>query len=169
MLLIKAQSNKSFERTARQLASHQCCVVLSALRVAGGQPLNSGVSWHKEPLEVNLPEDNDRTEWDRVWRNQTVRQLPNPILIDVSPREEEAWGKVMRVEVVADPIQFSDRVWRKTENCPVCGLTTSTDQRMAVSIYPYFTNGMSYGFGAWAHEPCFVGCEEVGGSAPVPW
>jgi hypothetical protein len=35
--------NESFERTARQLAFHQSCVVSFGLCVAGGQPLNSGV------------------------------------------------------------------------------------------------------------------------------
>ena len=35
--------NKSFERTARQRASHQSCVVRSRLSLAGGQPLNSGI------------------------------------------------------------------------------------------------------------------------------
>lgn len=39
----KAPPNKSFERTARQLASHQSCVVSFRLLVAGGQPLNSSV------------------------------------------------------------------------------------------------------------------------------
>jgi hypothetical protein len=31
----------SFERTARRLASHQCCVVLLRLYVAGAWPLKS--------------------------------------------------------------------------------------------------------------------------------
>ena len=38
------KSNKSFERTARQLACHQSCVVSFRLSLSGGQPLNSGVS-----------------------------------------------------------------------------------------------------------------------------
>jgi len=35
--------NKSLERTARQPACYQTCAGLPKLRVAGGQPLNSGV------------------------------------------------------------------------------------------------------------------------------
>jgi hypothetical protein len=39
-----APPNKSLERTARQLVSHQSCAVSLRLLVAGRQPLNSSVS-----------------------------------------------------------------------------------------------------------------------------
>ena len=42
-LLRYTPPNKSFERTARQLASHQSCAVSLRLCAAGGQPLNSSV------------------------------------------------------------------------------------------------------------------------------
>jgi hypothetical protein len=42
-MYLNALSNKSFERTARQLASHQSCVVSFRQSLAGGQPLNSSV------------------------------------------------------------------------------------------------------------------------------
>ena len=40
---LKTQPNKSLERTARQRASHQGCIISLRLCVAGGQPLNSSV------------------------------------------------------------------------------------------------------------------------------
>jgi hypothetical protein len=39
----QGQPNKSFERTARQLAFHQPCMVSFGLSLSGGQPLNSSV------------------------------------------------------------------------------------------------------------------------------
>jgi len=39
--------NKSFERTARQLAYHQHCAVSLRLSLWSGQPLNSSVSPHE--------------------------------------------------------------------------------------------------------------------------
>lgn len=124
----------------------------------------------KKPLEIDLPkDDDDRTEWDEIWRNRPLRQLVNPVQIDVAPTEDDTWGKVMRVEIAADPPQFVDLGWRKTEICPVCGMTTSTGLRIAVTIYPYLASGFSYGLGCWVHEPCFADCEEIAGPAPVPW
>ncbi len=49
----RRMSNKSFERTARQLAFHQSCVVSLRLRVAGGQPLNSSVRRNNCELRVS--------------------------------------------------------------------------------------------------------------------
>jgi hypothetical protein len=43
--------NKSFERTARQRAFHQPCMVSFGLSLSGGQPLNSSVG--RVVIEVN--------------------------------------------------------------------------------------------------------------------
>jgi hypothetical protein len=111
----------------------------------------------------------DRDEWDRIWRERPLRRLKTPVQIDVAPTPDSTWQDVVRVDIAADPLRFVDRVWRATEICPVCGTATSAGRRIAVTIYPYFTNGFSYGLGAWAHEPCIAGCEQIQGPAPVPW
>jgi hypothetical protein len=114
--------------------------------------------------------DDDRTEWDNVWRNRPLRRLVGPVQIDVAPSPNHDWGDVTRVDIAIDPPQFESGVWRKDEICPVCGRATSTkESRVAVTIYPYFANGVSFGLGAWAHESCYASCDEVPGPAPVPW
>jgi hypothetical protein len=121
-------------------------------------------------MEVDSSADEDRTEWDTAWRNRPLRQLVNPVKIDVSPTPHEDWGIVTRVEIAVDPPQYESSVWRKDDICPICGnTTTGENSRVAVTIYPYFSKGFSYGLGAWAHERCFATCEEVPGPAPVPW
>jgi hypothetical protein len=118
---------------------------------------------------MNFDEDEDRTEWDRVWRERPLRQLVNPVQIGLAPTADLGWGEVVRVEIAADPPQFADPGWRSSETCPVCGKATSTDHRIAATIYPYFESGFSYGLPCWVHAACLAACEEVAGPAPVPW
>ena len=114
--------------------------------------------------------DDSRTEWDNAWRSQPLRRLVNPIQIDVSPTPKDNWGTVTHVDIVSNPPQFADSGWRENDICPMCGFTTTGDSsRLAVTIYPYFSKGFSYGRGAWAHQSCFLACEEIPGPAPVPW
>ena len=118
---------------------------------------------------MNLAEDEDRAEWDRVWRERPLRRLVNLPQIDVVPAADDAWGKVLRVDVASDPPQFVDSGLRVSEICPVCGKGASSDCRIAATLYPYFESGFSYGLPCWMHEHCLASCEEVAGPAPVPW
>ena len=121
-------------------------------------------------MKNDSSEDEDRTEWDTTWRNRALRQLVTPVQVDVLPTPNVDWGKVTRVEIAIDPSQYAESGWRKTEICPICGSTTTDgDPRLAVTIYPYFLSGFSYGLPAWVHESCYAGCEEIPGPAPVPW
>lgn len=111
----------------------------------------------------------ERAEWDEVWRNRPLRQLVSAVQIDVAPLPNHEFGNVTRVDIAMDPAQFEDSAWRKDDVCPVCGNQTLVDSRIAVTIYPYFSSGFSYGLGAWAHQSCFAACKEIPGPAPVPW
>jgi hypothetical protein len=112
----------------------------------------------------------DRAEWDNAWRNLPLRRLVNRIQVDVAPTPDADWGEPTHVDVVADPPQYADRGWRPDDVCPVCGRGTSADSsRLAVTLFPYFASGFSYGRPSWAHQSCFDSCEEVAGQSPVPW
>src|SRR5687767_12644354 len=128
-----------------------------------------GVRWLLNPMEIDLPADKQRAEWDEVWRNRPLRQLVSPVQIDVAPGPNHPFGNVTHVDIAADPAQYTDSGWRKDDICPVCGTATSIESRIAVTIYPYFESGFSYGLGAWAHKSCFATCKEIAGRAPVPW
>jgi hypothetical protein len=118
---------------------------------------------------MNHDEGEDRAEWDRAWRERPLRRLVNLPQINVAPTADHTWGKVVRVEVAADPPQFVDSGLRNSGICPVCGRGTSSDCRIAATLYPYFEGGFSYGLPCWLHGPCFASCEEVAGPAPLPW
>src|SRR5918997_4672772 len=98
----------------------------------------------------------DRTEWDRVWRERPLRQLLTPVRIDVAPTSDPAWGRVVRVEIAADPPEYADTLWRNSDGCPVCGEVASSDCGVAATIYPYFESGFSYGLPCWVHESCLA-------------
>ena len=120
-------------------------------------------------MSSELSIDDDRTEWDNAWRNLPLRRLVNPIQVDVAPTADADLGEPTHVDIVADPPQYAERMWRTDDVCPICGRGTSDDgSRVAVTIYPYFLNGFSYGRGAWAHQLCFDSSEEVAGPSPVP-
>jgi hypothetical protein len=127
------------------------------------------VSWLCGAAGMNSDKGEDRAEWERVWRQRPLRRLVNPPQIDLASTTDHAWGRVMRVDVVADPPQFVDSGWRVSEMCPICGEGASRDCRIAATLYPYFESGFSYGLACWVHEPCLASCEEAAGSAPVPW
>lgn len=118
---------------------------------------------------MNPNEDEDLVKWNRVWRERPLRRLLIPPQIDVVPTADHDWGKVIRVDVAADPPQFVGSGFRDSEICPVCGNVASSDYRIAATLYPYFESGFSYGLPCWIHEPCLASCEEVAGPAPVPW
>ena len=121
------------------------------------------------PMETELSADNERAGWEEVWRNRPLRQLVSPVQIDVAPMPNHTFGNVTHVDIAADPAQFVDSIWRKDDLCPVCGKATPVDSRIAVTIYPYFASGFSYGLGAWAHQSCLAACKEIAGPAPIPW
>ncbi len=79
----------------------------------------------------------DRTEWDRVWRERPLRQLVKPVQIDTELPTDSVWGELVRVEIAADPTQFSYTSWRYSETCPVCGEVSSADHRIAATLYPF--------------------------------
>jgi [ribosomal protein S5]-alanine N-acetyltransferase len=127
--------------------------------VVGGRPL-----LYFERLGLG-----ERVEWDVVWRSRPLRQLVSPVQIDVAPIPNHTFGEVTHVDIAADPPQFADSGWRRDDLCPVCGNTTLVESRIAVTIYPYFATGFSYGICAWAHRSCLAACKEIAGPAPIPW
>ncbi len=111
----------------------------------------------------------DRSEWDRVWGGRIVRRLPAHVRLEREHLGSLDLGDPTHVDIAADPIRFADKVLRLTDNCPVCGSATAPGERVAVSLYPHFSKGISFGTGAWAHEPCLSTCEILPGVRHVPW
>lgn len=119
---------------------------------------------------MKIDEDEDRGEWDRAWSESPLRRLVTPVQIEVMPSSDPGWGKVVRVDIAADPVEYADDIgYRNTDGCPVCGDAVPSGHAIPATIHPYFEGGFSYGLPCWVHEACLESCEEVEGTAPVPW
>jgi hypothetical protein len=111
----------------------------------------------------------DRAEWDRAWSAMPHRRLLNPPTIDVAGDLGSGCGKVVSVTISEDPPQFSDKPWRESETCPVCGASTAGMRRLPATLHPTFANGFNYGAGVWVHPSCFERCPDAGEPPPIPW
>ncbi|MBL8208311.1 MAG: hypothetical protein JNM09_29035 [Blastocatellia bacterium] len=124
-------------------------------------------------LIPNFQVDDDRHLWDSAWRNQPHRRIPSPLKLSqvLSLGQLEAsYGQVILATISENPAEFSDQVWRETDNCPICGLETKIVDRVPASVHPEFQNGMNhFSFGVWMHQKCFETCSVIEGPAPVPW
>ena len=166
--------NRTPRPTTRWTGAAVACFVTSKMRrrwceIAPPGQLRRSLAYNSVATDVSI--EDDRTEWDNAWRNRPLRRFVHPIQIDVAPTSDaDHWGDVTHIDIVSDPPQYAGFGWRENDICPLCGRTTIHDgSRIAVTIYPYFSKGFSYGRAAWAHESCFAMCEEIPGPAPVPW
>jgi len=115
------------------------------------------------------PEHDDRTAWDEAWASMPHRRLLAPPQVDVSSSFGRAFGELVSVTISEDPPEYSDKPWRKSETCPVCGATTAGTNRLAASLHPTFANDFSYSMGVWVHQSCFEKCPDAETPTPIPW
>ncbi|MEP7339992.1 MAG: DUF3303 family protein [Acidobacteriota bacterium] len=119
----------------------------------------------KQPCEQDF---DDRQKWDRVWSSQSHRNLNMPLKVDLP--NGLPFGSVVSATISEDPPEFSNIVYHRVEECPVCGQKTSEVARRAAYVHPKFENGVSsISFGVWVHEDCYERCAETGNPAPIPW
>jgi hypothetical protein len=111
----------------------------------------------------------DRAEWDQAWASMPHRRLLALPKVDFAASFGSGFGQVVSVTISKDPPEFSNKVWRLSEDCPVCGATTAGMERLPANLHPTFANGISYGLGVWVHRSCFEGCPDAGEPAPIPW
>ncbi|HZS07960.1 MAG TPA: hypothetical protein VFD58_24210 [Blastocatellia bacterium] len=120
-------------------------------------------------LTFDASDFEDRREWNRAWGNQSHRHLNTPLKIDLTNDLSRA-GSVISATISEDPPEFSDRAFRQSDECPVCGRTTVGMSRRAASVHPEFENGLrNISFGVWVHNDCFESCPDTGRPAPIPW
>src|SRR5262245_21884507 len=122
------------------------------------------------PMTAEQGDDpDDRAEWDRLWSSTTQRSLPSVPKVGVKLSIGSSPVTVVEVTISADPNEFSDRVWRQSDVCPVCGQSTAGETRLATSLDVILENGLMYGVGVWTHRSCFERCPDTGVPAPIPW
>ncbi len=116
-----------------------------------------------------VAENDERWAWDRAWASMPHRRL----LAIPKVADAEAFALEFRAMVSATislvPAEYSDKPWRPTDTCPVCGATTLGMDRLAATLHPKFASGLSYGLGVWVHPLCFEKCPETEEPTPIPW
>lgn len=112
--------------------------------------------------------DEDRAAWDK-WSAMPHRRLLAPPKVDVVGNLGAEIGEPVMVTISQNPPQYSDRPWRKSEVCPVCGETTAGMSRLPACLHPKFECGFSYGLGVWVHQTCFDHCPDAAEPTPIPW
>ena len=108
----------------------------------------------------------DRPEWDQAWASMPHRRLPTKPKVALA---SSGCGEVVSATISEDPPQFSNKAWRQSEDCPVCGATTAGAQRLPASLHPTFADGLSCGLGVWVHRSCFECCPNADEPTPIPW
>jgi hypothetical protein len=119
--------------------------------------------------EPGIDVNEDRTAWDQAWRAMPHRRLESPPRIEFNRGFLDQFGDLVSVTISLDPPEYSERAWRESESCPVCGDTTAGAERLPATLYPNFASGRSYGLGVWVHRACFENCRDTGEPAPIPW
>jgi len=127
--------------------------------------------WRKslDATEPGIDLDEDRTAWDQAWRAMPHRRLESSPRIDVGREFGDHFGDLLSVTISLDPPEYSQRTWRESESCPVCGDPTTGSERLPASLHPIFASGFRYGLGVWVHRTCFENCRDTGEPAPIPW
>jgi hypothetical protein len=92
-----------------------------------------------------------------------------PPKVDVVGSFGSGFGEVVSVTISQDPPEYSDKPWRKSEVCPVCGEMAAGPAQLPASLYPRFASGFSYGLGVWIHQSCFESCPDANEPTPIPW
>lgn len=122
-------------------------------------------------MQSKMPsyDSDDRMDWDRAWRAEPHRQIIDPVLPKRIITEFARWGPLKFVTVCLDPLQYSDRVYRQTEICPICGSSTIGSARIPASLNLEYVNGHGIFIGVWVHDSCFDRCPMHDSPKTIPW
>jgi hypothetical protein len=98
-----------------------------------------------------------------------LRRLLTAPKIEILGKLGFGWNEAIAITISEDPPEFSDKNWRSSEYCPVCGASTVGAEQVPATLHLTFDNGSGLGLGVWVHRRCFEICPEAGRPTPVPW
>ena len=104
-----------------------------------------------------------------------VYATPNRHVLERRKLSFASWRRfetvpILAITIAENPVAYADDVFRRTENCPLCGATTESPDRIA--LYPVFDvlgKELSLGFGCWVHLQCLSFCPIKNQPTPIPW
>src|SRR5262249_29131154 len=84
-----------------------------------------------------VPLGEDRTAWNQAWGSMPHRRLLTQPKVDVFGRKVDVPSRsgpgvdeLVEITISENPPEYSDRVWRQSEICPVCGEATVETARL---------------------------------------
>jgi hypothetical protein len=110
----------------------------------------------------------DNAEWDAAWRERTDHRLPQGCKLDLAGMLNRT-GTLTSVTVSAVPLEFAERVWCPSDDCPVCGPSTTAQARVKTLLDVQWADGIGCFVGAWSHADCLSRCPALGPARHVPW
>jgi hypothetical protein len=137
------------------------------LRQRGRQ--RSSADWTDDAnlVDVEFMEDVDRTDWDNAFSGMPHRGINLASDFDIGL--SLGFGEIVSTTISEDPKQYADRIWKRSDSCPVCGKMTNESNRVSASLHPKFLTGLTIGVGVWIHISCLDACPRIDEPTPVPW
>jgi hypothetical protein len=97
------------------------------------------------------------------------RRLLSPPKIDLEAFVGKGGGGFVSATISEDSREFSSKSWRASEQCVICGITTTETDRLPATLHPTIAHGACFAIGVWVHHSCFQQCAEAGIPTPIPW
>ena len=89
--------------------------------------------------------------------------------VDLKQLLQADFGEILTATISLNPQQFSEKLYKSSEICPICGKTTLGVERLSAILNPKFNTGLAIVYGVWLHPLCFRDCPDSDEPAPIPW
>ncbi|MBP6211981.1 MAG: hypothetical protein KA447_02990 [Pyrinomonadaceae bacterium] len=111
--------------------------------------------------------DDDRSKWDEAWKKAEVRTVTAPQ--DVHIKTGLDVGEILSATISTVPEEYRSNVYIQSDDCALCGLSTSDEDFLLANLNPVFDKIGGLGFGVRAHHQCFESLPLSDEHPPIPW
>lgn len=111
---------------------------------------------------------------ERAWLAMPHRRLLLPPKIEIidwyhsDPYGERVFAELASATISEDPLKFSAKKWRESDQCPVCGATTFRAERLPATLHSRTSDERDWDDGVWVHTRCFARLPDAGKLTPFP-
>lgn len=111
--------------------------------------------------------DDDRLKWDEAWKKAEVRTVT--ARQDVHLKSGLDVGELVSATISTVPEEYRSNVYIQSNDCVMCGQSTSDDDSLVANLNPVFERITGLGFGVRAHQRCFESLPLSDEHPPIPW
>src|SRR5262245_57885747 len=111
---------------------------------------------------------------ERAWLNKPHRRLLLLPKIDIvdwyhsDPYGERVCVEFQSATISEDPLECTDKKWRDSDQCPVCGATTFGTKRIPATLHYRTLDERDGDAGVWVHTNCFATLPAADKPTPLP-